>query len=119
MNSPPADDLTDTWHGRFAFPRLHEPVSFTARLEQSGGLLSGRVEELGNIGAAAGKRLTATLTGAVSGAWSPSSRPTTHSSKATTSVHYSGAVCDEGLEISGTWTIPGNWSGTLFGGRLR
>lgn len=29
-------------------------------------------------------------------------------------VRYDGMVGDEGLEISGTWTIPGNWSGSFI-----
>jgi hypothetical protein len=29
-------------------------------------------------------------------------------------VQYQGLIGDEGLEIAGTWTIPGNWSGTFI-----
>ena len=34
-------------------------------------------------------------------------------------VQYSGAVRDEGLEIAGTWTVPGSWSGTFLMIRTR
>lgn len=34
--------------------------------------------------------------------------------RATTPVHYSGTLSEDGAEISGTWTIPGNWSGTFL-----
>jgi hypothetical protein len=60
-----AHDLTDTWRGRFSFPRLYEPVSFLARIEQSGDWIAGTIEELGDRGVVSGKLLTSTISGRV------------------------------------------------------
>ena len=35
------------------------------------------------------------------------------------SVHYAGALNEDGAEINGTWRVPGGWSGTFMMVRSR
>ena len=114
MTTSAAEDLTDTWRGRFSFPRLYEPVSFTAQIQQSGDALSGVVEEPGVRGDAEGRRLTATITGTADGGVVTFLKTYDAFVAGYDAVHYAGTVGDGGLEISGTWTIPGSWSGTFL-----
>ena len=114
MTTSKAEDLTDTWQGRFSFPRLYEPVSFTARIEHTDDTVLGSVEELGVRGAAAGKRLTSTITGTAIGGAVTFLKTYDAFAAGYDAVHYAGTVGDGGLEISGVWTIPGNWSGTFL-----
>jgi hypothetical protein len=114
MDTALSNDLTDTWHGRFSFPRLHEPVSFTARLEQSGDRLAGTVEEVASVGPAAGQVLASTITGTVVGGVVTFLKTYDALVTGYDSVHYAGVVFDGGLEINGDWTIAGDWSGAFL-----
>ena len=107
-------DLTDTWHGRFTFPRLYDPISFVASIEQTDEWLSGTVEEPGMRGVATGKVLTATISGKVTSDEVTFLKTYDAEIASYDAVHYQGKVGDQGLEISGTWTIPGSWSGTFI-----
>ena len=105
------DDLTDTWQGRFTYPRGYdEPVSFVARLQQTGEWLSGTIDEPGRH-SAVGRRLTSTISGKVTGDEVTFLKTYDAEVREYDAVHYAGRVGDGGLEISGTWSIPGSWSG--------
>jgi hypothetical protein len=106
-------DLSDTWHGRYAFPRLYEPVSFTAVIRHAGDWISGTVEESG-LRRAAGRLLTATIAGRVTGDEVTFLKTYDVHERGYDAVNYVGRIGDGGLEISGTWSIPGNWSGTFI-----
>jgi|HubBroStandDraft_3_1064219.scaffolds.fasta_scaffold1103842_1 hypothetical protein len=114
MEAMMSDDLTDIWHGRFSFPRLYEPVSFTARLEQSGDNLAGTIGELAPRGAAAGLVLTSTISGTVKGGAVTFLKTYDALVEGYDSVHYAGAVFDGGLEINGDWTIRNDWAGAFL-----
>jgi hypothetical protein len=107
-------NLTDTWQGRFAFPRRFDPISFTAYLHQAGKWLSGTVEEPGVRGLAVGEVLSATISGKVVSDTAVFLKTYDTLNPGYDAVRYDGMVGDEGLEISGTWTIPGNWSGSFI-----
>ena len=103
-------DLTDTWSGRFWFPRLYPPVDFVARIAQTGARIGGEVEETGR-GGADGLPLTAQIDGAVSGAQVAFLKTYNRLVGGYDVVRYEGEIADGGWEVRGTWTIPGNWSG--------
>jgi hypothetical protein len=108
-----AHDLSDIWHGRFIFPRLYAPVSFVATLQQTGDWIYGRVEEPGLRGEA-GKILSATISGKVIADAVTFLKTYDSLQGGYDAVRYEGLVSDEGLEISGTWNIPNNWSGPFI-----
>ena len=112
-------DLTDTWHGRFTYPRQNAPSSFTAELRQVGDTLTGVIDEPG-IGPADGLVLTSSVAGQVAGT-SVTLLKTYDVVVAgySAEVHYEGGIRDEGLEIAGTWSIPGAWSGDFIMIRAR
>lgn len=108
------DDLTDTWHGRFSYPADGGSVPFTARLEQAGDRLSGDIEEPGHEALAPGLTLAATVSGrAASGRVSFTKTYATRAPGYGT-VRYEGRVRDGGLEIVGTWRIPGSLTGPFI-----
>ena len=113
MGGSKSYDLTDTWSGRFAYPGRYDPVSFVARLDHAGDWLSGTVEEPG-MRSGAGRMLTATVSGKVTGDAVSFLKLYDAPTRGYDAVQYVGAVRDEGLEIAGTWTIHAGWSGTFI-----
>ena len=109
-----AHDLTDTWYGRFSYPRRYGPVQFTAELKQIGTRLLGRVEEPARQRSSAGVVLNSTVFGTVSSGGVHFVKRYDGSPRGHRAVQYVGTVADDGLEIHGEWSIPGNWSGTFI-----
>jgi len=89
-------------------------VSFVANLQHVGDWLSGAVEEPGVAGATAGMTLTATISGKVTADAVIFLKTYDAQIGGYDAVQYEGVIADQGLEIFGTWTIPGNWSGTFI-----
>ena len=108
-------DLTDTWHGRFAYPAHAEPVGFVAQITQTGEWLSGAIEEPDTMGLLGGKLLRATISGrSTAGAVMFLKLYDVELPHFDGAIHYEGVVGDGGLEISGAWSIPDVWSGTFI-----
>ena len=108
-------DLTGVWDGRYSYPRLLEPVFFTAVMLQSGSGLSGMIHEQPPDGPGAGAVRNATFEGELDGSavrfvkvYEPDGgrkkRP----------VVYEGMLNADATEIEGRWRIPGAWSGTFL-----
>ena len=107
-------DLSGTWHGFYNYPIAQEPVPFTAELTDADGDLAGRTEETGNVGDARGLAISATLQGRRSGSSVTWLKIYDGQFEHYDAVRYAGNVSEDGLEIEGRWTVPGNWSGTFL-----
>ena len=94
-------------------------MSFKARLEQTGARLVGSVEESIMRGSAAGRLITATISGAVSDSTVWFMKFYDAEIRGYDAVRYEGVITDEGLEVSGTWTISPTWSGSFIMIRAR
>ena len=105
-------DLTGVWLGSFSYPTpARQPVTFTAVLDESGGWVSGSTEEAGQVGAAAGQTLTATLQGVRAGRRVSFLKTYDAEFRGYDAVQYAGDLSGDGAEIDGRWSIHGNWSG--------
>ncbi len=107
-------DLSGVWHGLFNYPTAQPPVAFTATLTETGGLLGGATEEIGQVGEAAGVTISATLQGRRSGFAVVWLKIYDGAFRHYDTVRYQGDVSEDGLEIEGRWTVPGHWSGTFL-----
>ena len=113
-----ASDLVGVWHGRFSFPRLFGPVPFTAYVEQTADQLSGMIEEPGQR-RANGRVLTSTISGSTNSGRVRFLKTYDGEIRGYGTVQYEGQITDEGREIHGAWSIPGNWSGSFIMIRAR
>ena len=112
-------NLPGVWHGLYSYPVAVPSVSFVATLSDQGGWFDGTTEETGRVGDAAGRILTASLQGRRSGQ-SITMLKIYHGEFAYyDSVHYAGDLNEDGTEISGTWHIANDWSGTFLMVRSR
>jgi hypothetical protein len=103
-------DLSGDWAGTYAYPFAKAPVPFTAKLTERDGWLSGVMEENSVIAGGPPRRRSASVEGRRVGfevTWLKmyEDRTINHD------VDYKGVVSADGLEITGTWSIVGNWSG--------
>jgi hypothetical protein len=94
-------------------------VSFVATLSDQGGWFDGTTEEIGGVGDTVGRTLTASLQGHRSGRSITILKIYHGASAYYDSVHYAGDLNEDGTEISGTWRVAANWSGTFLMVRSR
>lgn len=107
-----ADDLSGEWRGIFNYPgAAGPPTEFTATLNDVGGVLTGETAEPSLYGGTLAARLDGRHTGSAV-TFAKLYEETREGGY--DSVAYEGEVDVEGLEITGRWTIPGNWSGTFI-----
>jgi hypothetical protein len=111
-------DLSGVWSGTYRFPRLRPPVNFSANLDHAGEWLTGGIEERVSRGQTQ-QTLSATIMGRCAGSEVTFMKTYDHPVGGFDAVSYSGAVDALGLEISGVWSIHGNWSGTFTMVRTR
>jgi len=113
LNKRMAEDtlnLTGFWKGVFSYPHSLPPNQFDAELREHAGLITGETSEHGRTG----QTLHGMIEGQRHGFEVGFSKLYDAMRRATTPVHYSGILSGDGTEISGTWTIPGSWSGTFL-----
>ncbi len=106
--------LSGAWSGVYNYPRAAPPVPFTAILTQDGVWIVGATEEVGGSGAARGVAISATLQGRRDGANVKWLKLYDRAPGSYNEVAYEGKVNEDATEISGRWSIPGNWSGTFL-----
>lgn len=104
-------DLSGEWTGSYSYPAKRPRVAFSARLIDENGWVSGVTEEQGASPEARGFLLGATLQGRRDGDRVTWIKVYDKIWKHYYSVGYEGLITADGREISGTWSIPGSWSG--------
>jgi|RhiMethySRZTD1v2_1073278.scaffolds.fasta_scaffold186385_3 hypothetical protein len=107
-------NLTGVWHGLYSYPVAMPSVPFVATLSDQGGWFDGTTEEIGGVGDTVGRTLTASLQGRRSGRSITMLKIYHGPSAYYDSVHYAGDLNEDGTEISGTWRVAANWSGTFL-----
>ena len=112
-------NLTGVWHGLYSYPVAMPSVPFVATLSDQGGWLNGTTEEIGRVADTVGRALTAGLQGRRSGRSITMLKIYDGASDYYDSVHYAGELNEEGTEISGSWRVAANWSGTFMMVRSR
>jgi hypothetical protein len=103
--------LTGVWDGRYAYPRLLEPVPFQAVLLEFGATLTGSIWEICETGAERGRRLDASVEGRREGRAVSFIKRYDGAGGRSHAIAYAGELSADGTEIEGVWTIPGAWSG--------
>ena len=107
-------NLSGIWHGRYFYPVNRSPVPFVATMSDIDAWLTGTIEEKGTAGEARGVAMSASIEGRRTGravTWLKLYDGRFHHYD---SVRYEGDINEDGTEISGRWSIPGNWSGTFL-----
>lgn len=110
----PDVDLSGPWQGLYSYPRLREPVPFSALLKEADGWIDGSIEEIGEAGEARGRVLSATVQGRRNGRAITFLKLYDGGLRGYDSVHYQGEVSPDGVEIEGRWVIAGVWSGQFL-----
>lgn len=111
-------DLSGRWSGSYCYPGSLDPVPFVADLRDAGGYVSGLIDEDGAGFGRAG-RMHATLAGRHDGAVLTFTKIYDAHNELLEPVQYDGAIGDDGHEVSGSWTIAGDWSGPFVMTRPR
>jgi hypothetical protein len=105
-----ADDLSGEWRGIFNYPAGAPPTEFVAVLTDADGGLIGHSVEPGLRGG----EVTARLDGRRTGDAVSFVKLYEQDDDLYDDVTYAGTIGAEGHEITGRWSIPGNWSGTFI-----
>ncbi|GAL96696.1 hypothetical protein AA0312_1804 [Acetobacter tropicalis NRIC 0312] len=113
MTQHDTSSLTGLWQGQFTYPRGYAPEFFTASLLDQAGVLSGAITEKATETTPDHSILYAVLSGHHTGRQVVFVK-TYEGTVRAHDVHYSGTVNDDATEISGTWSISGNWSGQFL-----
>lgn len=114
MSEGPETDLSGRWHGFYNYPDGGTPNSFEAELVESAGSLTGSISEIADFGECIGQPLIAVIDGRREGHSVSFLKMYEASTEDYDVVRYDGALDVEGNEIAGSWTIPGEWSGTFL-----
>ena len=112
-------NLSGVWHGLYSYPVAMPSVPFVAALSDQRGWLDGTTEGIGSVGDTVGRALTTSLQGRRSGRSITMLKIYDGASAYYDSVHYAGKLNEDGTEISGTWRVASNWSGTFMMVRSR
>jgi hypothetical protein len=107
-------DLSGVWKGIFQYPRALPPGHFDAELRDRLGAILGETFEFGDTRHDKGASLHAFIEGHRNGSAISFVKRYDAVTRSNTPVFYAGTVDDSGDEISGTWDIPGQWSGTFL-----
>jgi hypothetical protein len=109
-----AGDLTGRWHGFYSYGEGARSCAFEADLRDHGGAIVGVTFEVADFGPTPGATLSASVDGRRIGAAVDFAKTYDEVGLAGYSVHYAGTLAEDGSEIGGTWSIPGQRSGTFL-----
>ena len=105
-------DLTGHWHGIFNYPDGSPPTEFEAELREIGGIVTGETTEPSDGIEDIAADQCAFIEGRRAG--HAVTFVKRYDEMHRDPVHYDGTISDEGTEVSGRWTIAGEWSGTFL-----
>lgn len=111
-------DLSGSWTGSFAYPGQMSAVPFSLELRDHGGQLSGVCDEPAPP-ALGGGRATSLIEGRRSGSQVRFAKVYDDVAHFRHRVDYRGTLDPDECEISGTWSIEGDWSGPFVMTRPR
>ena len=114
MNAGAKLDVSGEWTGIYSYPSGLPPISFLAALTEREGWIAGVIEEHSREGAGPARRLGASIQGRRSGAAVTWLKLYDDPGFGYDAVGYEGAVSADGEEISGRWSIAGEWSGAFL-----
>jgi hypothetical protein len=114
MSMSDGSDLSGRWTGIFNYPAHLPPNSFEAELREVGGSLAGTVWEQDDDPEGTGGTLHAVIEGRRQGSSVAFAKMYDDLGRMPDPVLYSGILQPDGNEISGSWEIPGYWSGTFI-----
>jgi len=98
-------DMTGIWHGTFAYPAYQGPTTpFVARIEETGGQLSGTIMEPNTIGWSS-EELEAVLAGTRIGRAVDFTKTYDGASDAAHAVDYVGRMSEDGNLVTGVWSL--------------
>jgi len=107
--------LSGAWSGVYSFPGdAQRPVAFSADLKQAGAWIVGTTAEVAERGDARGATISATLQGRRDGRRVTWLKLYDRLPQFYNEVAYVGQINEDATEISGQWSIPGNWSGAFL-----
>lgn len=106
-------DVTGQWDGIFSYPRAMPPNHFTAELREKVGRIAGETREPSDSPHDRASELHAFVEGTRSGTQVTFTK-FYDSKRRTRPIVYNGTLSAHGDEISGSWTIQDNWSGTFL-----
>ena len=114
MNAGPDFDLTGRWNGIYNYPALFPPNRFEAELRELGGSISGSISEPDDEPSGTGGTLRAVVEGARRGDTVTFTKMYEDIDRMPDAIFYVGTIQADGNEVSGSWEIPGMWSGTFL-----
>jgi hypothetical protein len=106
--------LTGVWHGVYSYPDFLEPVYYVATLIGFGQSFTGTTHEAAEGRSGAPLRSFAALSGSVEGSDVSFLKTYDGSAGRRHSINYEGLLSADRMEIEGTWTLPGDWSGRFI-----
>jgi len=109
-----AADVSGRWHGFYSYRANAHACPFEAELREHGGDIVGVTFEIAAFGPNPGSTLTAQVEGRRIGSAVDFAKTYDEVALAAYSIHYAGTLAEGGNEIEGTWTIPGEHSGTFL-----
>lgn len=109
-----AASLTGIWQGIYSYADGREDAPFVATLLDLGGAISGTTHEPCPLGASSSGLAFAEISGRREGAGVIFSKTYDGASGLDHTVLYEGSLSSDGVEIEGTWTIPGGSVGRFM-----
>lgn len=106
-------NLSGVWIGIFNYPEDLPATSFRATLTDSGGRLSGTIEEIDAV-VVVGRHLTSAVDGTRTGRSVQFTKFYAPVRDGYDAVVYQGTVSADGDEVTGTWQVPGAWGGSFI-----
>jgi hypothetical protein len=110
----PGEDVTGRWHGFYSYAGGADTCAFAADLREHGGDIVRIAFEVAQFGPSPGATLSASLEGRRIGRAVDFAKTYDEVAVAHYSIHYAGTLLDGGNEIEGSWSIPGDRSGTFL-----